>query len=147
MKCFWFSRKRKKPFFNLSNLMSVIVFCYISASHYINFSSKRGFRGESHIDFRTQYVIVTQVTWPPPCPPRPYPPLSAICVISRFLTKLIVYFTYNCWLAFFLFLCGFQEKIKPADSSRLQQTEVWSTIPEIHRIHLYWFFYSVITEI
>ena len=46
------------------------------ASEYINV------QGESHIDFRTQCVIMTQRTWPPP---------PAICVISRFSTKLIVF--------------------------------------------------------
>ena len=39
-------------------------------------------RGESHIDFRTHYVIMTQRTWPPP---------PAVCVISRFWLKSIVF--------------------------------------------------------
>ena len=41
--------------------------------------------GESHIDYRKHWVIITQRTWAPP---------PAICVISRFLTKLIVFQKY-----------------------------------------------------
>ena len=78
-------------------------------------------RGESHIDFRTQPVIMMQITWPPH---------TAIGVISRFLTNvsnaldsnyifeapLYLYcwlaYIYNCWLAFFLFCCEFKAKLK-----------------------------------
>ena len=40
-------------------------------------------RSESHIDFRTHFVIMTRTTW--------LPPPSAFCVIFRLLTKSIVF--------------------------------------------------------
>ena len=48
------------------------------------------------------------------------------------------YTTCNCWLAFFLFRCRFQEKIEPSSRNCLIWIADWggSTIPQIHRIHL-----------
>ena len=50
-------------------------------------------RDESHINFRTHWVIITQRTWLPPLLPPPRPPSlpPAICVTSRFSAKSIVF--------------------------------------------------------
>ena len=102
-------------------------------------------RGESHIDFRTQCVLMTQITWSIP---------PTICVITRFLTKSIVtikclnaldnkrYITslnkHSCWLAFFLFHCWFQEKIDISwrNFDLNNRLEIGSKITQMHRIPL-----------
>ena len=109
-------------------------------------------RGESHIDFRTQCVIMTQITWPPP--PKYYMRhLQIFDKIDSFLKNVsnlldnkkvrlhlgrTAYTTCNCWLAFFFFRCRFQEKIEPSSRNCLIWIADWggSTIPQTHRIHL-----------
>ena len=93
-------------------------------------------RRESHIDFRKQCVIMTHD-----------PPTSYYMRQFRIFNKIdsslknvpnVLHskkgrlhlwrtpcFTYNCWFAFFLFLCGFQEKIETSWRNYLIWTTNW----------------------
>ena len=80
-----------------------------------------------HIGCRTQCITMTQVTWPLKRP--------TICVISRFLTKSIVFqklfqMSLTAKKADYIF-----EEISQGEETE-QQTELVSTIPQIKRMYL-----------
>ena len=97
----------------------------------------RRIKGESHIDFRTQCVIMTQIQWHPPHPllNSSFQIFDKIDSFLKHISNVLdskkgrIYlwrtflFTYNCWLTFFLFRCGFQEEIEPSWRNYL----IWTT--------------------
>ena len=94
--------------------------------------------GESNIDFRTQCIIMKQIKWPP----TPYYKhnFRIFHKIDSFLKNIshgfdskksrlhlwrTASFTYKCWYTFFLFCCGFQEKLEPCLLNYLIWTANW----------------------